>query len=123
MKIDVKITAWEDNESEYLKQDIIHEAALQILNEVMRNCNHYGRTFRDNLKDKIRKILTEEMSTDFKEDVKQLVVNDLSKKFNRTKQVKELKKQYEIDSDEIVKSGLAEMIRDIVKSEIKNCFK
>ena len=47
MNLTFTVTVNED--TDYIKDEIIQAAANQILNEVMRNQDHYGRSFRDNL--------------------------------------------------------------------------
>jgi len=95
-----------------------------MINEVMNNqYEHSGKTFRSKLHDEIRLMLMDIMDTDFKESIKVGVVEDLTKKYVRTKQYKEIKEEFEIDTDAIVKSGMKDLISDIVKVEIKSCFK
>jgi len=50
-------------------------------------------------------------------------MSEFTKKYLRTKQYEEIREQFSIESDKIIKSGLKDVISEIVKSEIKNCFK
>ena len=62
------------------------------------------------------------LDTDFKNEVKQIVCNDLTKRFNRTKEYKELKSEFDIVSDTEIKSDLTKLIGEIVQNEIKKFF-
>lgn len=123
MDINISLKVDGDDSVDSLKYDIIHAAAEQILNEVMRNQDHYGRSFKDKLREEVRNILKEEMGTDFKDEVTSLVSRDLQKKYERTKQYKEIQKELDIKSDAFVKSELAKMIGEIARNEIKSMLK
>lgn len=99
MKLEVAIKAWEDNEAEYLRDNIIKEAANIIINEVMRNQDHYGKTFREDLEATVKKIILKELGTDFKDEVKSAVAEEMSKRYLRTRQARELKEEFGICSD------------------------
>jgi hypothetical protein len=68
-------------------------------------------------------MLIDIMDADFKNEVKDALVLDLEKKYIRTKQYKEVKKQFEILSETEIKAGLKNFISDIVKAEIRAKFK
>jgi len=63
------------------------------------------------------------MDTDFKEEVKNSLVDDLSKKYVKTKQYKEVKEQFDIKSDTEIKNGLKDIVGELVGSEMKKRFK
>jgi len=112
------------NDIDNVEFEIIQEAARQVVNEVLSNrYEHYGRTFKDKLKEEIKTMLIDIMDTDFKNEVKDTLVLDLEKKYIRTKQYKEVKEQFEILSETEIKVGLKDFISDIVKSEIRTKFK
>ena len=123
MKINFSMNI-DNKDLDYLETEIIQEAARQVINEVLSNrYEHYGRTFKDKLKEEIKIMLTEIMDTDFKNEVKDALVLSLEKKYIRTKQYKEVKEQFGILSDTEIKAGLKNFISDIVKAEIRNKFK
>ena len=123
MKINFSMNI-DNKDLDYLETEIIQEAAKQVINEVLSNrYEHYGRTFKDKLKEEIKTMLVDIMDADFKNQVKDSLVIDLEKKYIRTKQYKEVKKQFEILSDTEIKAGLKDFIVDIVKAEIRNKFK
>jgi len=123
MKINFSMNI-DNKDLDYLETEIIQEAARQVINEVLSNrYEHYGRTFKDKLKEEIKIMLTEIMDTDFKNEVKDALVLSLEKKYIRTKQFTEVKEQFGILSDTEIKAGLKNFISDIVKAEIRNKFK
>ena len=114
----------DNKDLDYLEAEIIQESAKQVINEVLSNrYEHYGRTFKDKLKEEIKIMLTEIMDADFKNEVKDALVLSLEKKYIRTKQFTEVKEQFGILSDTEIKAGLKNFISDIVKAEIRNKFK
>lgn len=121
MKINTTIET-KENDVDEIKQKIIHAAAHEMLNEVIRNQDHYGRTFKDDLREEIRSILSETFDLAEKNEIKELVAKDIKSKYIKTKQYKELKDEFDIMSDKDIKSGLREIITDIVKEEIKKYF-
>lgn len=124
MELNVKINVGGDDHVWEVEKAIISEAARQMINEVLNNrYEKSGKTFRDKLHDRVKELLSENMDADFKESVKNDVVDTLSNKYKRTKQYKEIKEAFEIEEDSIIKTGLNAIISDIVKAEIKNCFK
>lgn len=107
-----------------IESEIISEAARQLICEVMNNrYEHPGRTFREKLKDEVKTMMLDIMDTDFKEDVKKTLADELSKKYVKSKQYKEIKEQFSIDNDSLIKSGLKDIIAELVISELKKRWK
>lgn len=120
MNLTFTVTVNED--TDYIKDKIIQAAANQILNEVMRNQDHYGRSFRDNLTDTVIKMINTTLDKDTKEYISEKAKDEIINRYVRTKNYKELKKEFEIISDKEIGNGLEEIISDIVKKEIKKFF-
>lgn len=120
MNLTFTVTVNED--IDYIKDEIIQAAANQILNEVMRNQDHYGRSFRDNLTDTVIKMINTTLDKDTKEYISEKAKDEIINRYVRTKNYKELKKEFEIISDKEIGNGLEEIISDIVKKEIKKFF-
>lgn len=120
MNLTFTVTVNED--TDYIKDEIIQAAANQILNEVMRNQDHYGRSFRDNLTDTVIKMINTTLDKDTKEYISEKAKDEIINRYVRTKNYKELKKEFEIISDKEIGNGLEEIISDIVKKEIKKLF-
>lgn len=120
MNLTFTVTVNED--TDYIKDETIQAAANQILNEVMRNQDHYGRSFRDNLTDTVIKMINTTLDKDTKEYISEKAKDEIINRYVRTKNYKELKKEFEIISDKEIGNGLEEIISDIVKKEIKKFF-
>lgn len=120
MSLTFTVTVNED--TDYIKDEIIQAAANQILNEVMRNQDHYGRSFRDNLTDTVIEMINTTLDKDTKEYISEKAKDEIINRYVRTKNYKELKKEFEIMSDKEIGNGLEEIISDIVKKEIKKFF-
>ena len=124
MKLNFQISIDDDYDLQYIEDDIIDTAARQLITEVMANrYEHYGKTFKEKLEEKVKEILLNTMDADFKSEVKEQISIELAKKFERTKQYKELKDAYSIDSDSVIKSGLKDLVAEMVSEEIKRKFK
>ena len=107
-----------------IEDKIIESAAKQMINEVMNNrYEKSGKTFRDKLINEVKDMLLDVMDIDFKEKVKNSLVDDLSEKYVRTKQYKEVKDQFNIMSDTEIKNGLKDIVGELVGSEMKKRFK
>lgn len=120
MNLTFTVTVNED--ADYIKDEIIQAAANQILNEVMRNQDHYGRSFRDNLTGTVIEMINTTLDKDTKEYITEKAKDEIINRYVRTKNYKELKKEFEIMSDKEISNGLEEIISDIVKKEIKKLF-
>lgn len=120
MNLTFTVTVNEDTDC--IKDEIIQAAANQILNEVMRNQDHYGRSFRDNLTDTVIEMINTTLDKDTKEYISEKAKDEIINRYVRTKNYKELKKEFEIMSDKEIGNGLEEIISDIVKKEIKKFF-
>lgn len=123
MLLNVTINFDEEGSCE-LQREIIEESARQLIKEQLYNrVNGYGKTYRDGVNDCIKKILIDMVDTDFKNDVKNNVVDEISKKYLRTKQFKEIQEDFDIKSDSIIKSGLQAIISDMVNKELSRRLK
>ena len=111
-----------NEDADYIKDEIIQAAANQILNEVMRNQDHYGRSFRDNLTGTVIEMINTILDKDTKEYITEKAKDEIINRYVKTKNYKELKKEFEIMSDKEIGNGLEEIISDIVKKEIKKFF-
>jgi len=107
-----------------IEDKVVESAAKQMINEAMNNrYEKSGKTFRDKLINEVKDMLLDIMNTDFKEEVKNSLVEDLSKKYIRTKQYQEVKEQFNILSDTEIKNGLRDIVSELVGSEMKKRFK
>lgn len=123
MQLNVTID-FNDDASYELQREIIEESARQLIKEQLYNrVNGYGKTYRDSVNDYIKQIILDMVDTDFKNDVKNNVVEDISKKYIRTKQYKEIQEEFSIEGDSIIKSGLQTIISDMVGKELSRRLK
>jgi len=109
MQFNFKVDIIDCNECD-VESEIIQEAAKQLIIEIInsKNNNRYDdRPFRVKLQ----------------EEVKSSLVGDLSKKYIRTKQYQEVKKEFNILSDTEIKNGLKDIVSELVGSEMKKRFK
>ena len=107
-----------------IEDKIVEPAAKQMINEVMNNrYEKSGKTFRNKLINEVKDMLLDVMDTDFKEGIKNSLVEDLSKKYVKTKQYQEVKKEFNILSDTEIKNGLKDIVGELVGSEMKKRFK
>lgn len=123
VKLNFTVETYNDD-VDNIESQIIQEAARQLINEVLNNrYEYYGKTFREKLQDEVKTMMIDVMDTDFKEEVKNTLVNELSKKYEKTKQYKEVKEQFNISSDTEIKAGLKDIVADLVSAEMKKRFK
>lgn len=120
--MDLTFTVTVNEDADYIKDEIIQAVANQILNEVMRNQDHYGRSFRDNLTGTVIEMINTTLDKDTKEYISEKAKDEIINRYVKTKNYKELKKEFEIMSDKEIGNGLEEIISDIVKKEIKKFF-
>ena len=86
MNLTFTVTVNED--TDYIKDEIIQAAANQILNEVMRNQDHYGRSFRDNLTDTVIEMINTTLDKDTKEYISEKAKDEIINRYVRTKNYK-----------------------------------
>ena len=122
MKFNVTIELDSDDTMYDFQTELIKESAKQLINEQYSNYDNYGKTYREKVRSEVKKTLLECMDDNFKEDVKTGVINELSKRFARTKQSKMIVEEFNIQTPD-KKNILNEMVREIVKEEIKNRFR
>lgn len=123
MNLKVNIFVDDDADIENIQNQIIHEAAIQMLNEVMRNQNHYGRSFKDKLTEAVIAMIGNTLDDNMKNEITERIKSDISNKYIRTKQYKELKDEFDIVTDKEIESGLQKIISKLVKSEMQKMFK
>ncbi|MDD4779116.1 MAG: hypothetical protein PHT02_00735 [Tissierellia bacterium] len=112
----------EDCDSVYSLQDeIIYKSSEVLINQLLGNT--YDRT---DLGEKLENIMIEKleslMDLDFKKEVAKKVTDNLANRFEKTMQYKTLKADGEVITDAIIKTGLKDLIADMVKSEMKKVF-
>lgn len=106
---------------EYLQDEIIANVSNSVLEEVL-GYNWEDSEFTKAVENKILRMMENALTTDFKKEVSEKVTENLTIKFEKTKQYKELSKGLEIENDKLIKTGLKDLVAEIVKSEMKKIF-
>lgn len=122
MNLKVNISVDDYTNIEDIQNQIIHEAAVQMLNEVMRNQDHYGKSFKDKLTETVIKMIGNVLDDDMKNEITERVKSDISNKYIRTKQYKELKDEFDIVTDKEIESGLQKIISKLVNQKCRKCL-
>lgn len=123
MKFNISIEMEEYDTIDDLREEIIKESARQIINEQSNNYvgGKYGKTYREKLQDEVKRILLDTLDTDFKESIKEGVIKNISNKFQKTKQCKEVMEQFDIKNS--YKTEFENLVKTFVKEEIQKRFK
>jgi signal recognition particle GTPase len=104
-----------------MKNAIIDEAADKFLQQVFGVWDE-GKSFKA-LERRVVEKMEKLLDSDFKKSVAEKVTENLTNKFEKTKQYKLLKEDKEVLSDGLIKTGLRGLVGDIVRSEMKKVFK
>lgn len=119
------------NHSQAILDVIIEKAAMRIVDESRYS---YKQSISEMVEEKTKSLL-EQIKSDVIKQVSQStykaiqdkiadkLVAELSKKYERSQQYREIKKQFEIENDRDINNGMKTLISDIVKSEVKKIIK
>jgi predicted oxidoreductase len=105
-----------------LQDELLNKASEQLIGNIM-GCLWDKNNSYAILERKVIEKLESIMSADFKKDVSDKVTDNLVKKFEKSKQFKELQSNEEVVTDSVIKSGLKDLVAEIVRSEMKKVFK
>ena len=142
MKIEIDIPVEEfDYESDYDEYDdgnhaksfvniITDKVAAQIINSY----NYDTFSLQTALNDKIKAVekhledtITERISKDSYKPICDKITETISEKiaqrYERSQQYRDIKKQFEIENDSNISTGMKALISDIVRSEVKKIIK
>jgi hypothetical protein len=122
MKLNFTVEIDKYDEVYELEEELLVKASEKFIESVLGNSwdrtDLYGR-----LEKRVIAKLEEIMDVDFKSSVADKVTTNLTKKFEKTKQYKELLHGEEVITDSVIKSGLKDLVAEIVRSEMKKVFK
>ena len=123
MKITVEVEMEEYDTIDDLREEIIKESARQMIDEQLNNYvgEKYEKTYKEKLQDEVKRILLDILDADFKESIKEGVIKNISNKFQRTKQCKEVMEQFDIKNS--YKTEFEKLVKEFVKEEIQKRFK
>lgn len=123
MQLEMKLDIFNSSRVSDIENKVVSEAARMIVCEIFGRRFEHKSPFREMLETEVKKIVINEIDTDFKEEVKNKVTSELSDKFMRTKQFNDIKKEYGIEPDSAIKSGLKQIIAELVREEINKKLK
>jgi len=117
--ITIDVTDYEDLYE--MQNAIIDEAADKFFQQVFGvwDEDKSFKTLERRIVEKMGKLL----DSDFKNSVAEKVTENLTDKFEKTKQYKLLIENEEVLSDGLIKTGLRGLVGEIVRSEMKKVFK
>ena len=122
MKLNFSVEVEQDNDVYSLQDEILYKASETLIHQVLGNT--YDKT---DLGEKLKKAVIEKleviMDVDFKKSVGEKVTENLANKFEKTKQYKSLIGNEEVLSDGLIKTGLRDLVGEIVRSEMKKVFR
>ncbi len=121
MKFNITIDVTDYEDLYEMQNAIIDEAAGEFLQQVFGVWDE-GKSFKA-LERRVVEKMEKLLDVDFKESVAGKVTENLTNKFEKTKQYKSLIKNEEILSDGLIKTGLRGLVGEIVRSEMKKVFK
>jgi hypothetical protein len=107
---------------ESLQDEIIESVSYKFIEQVLGN-EWDDKSLYEKLEQKVLSQIADVMNMDFKNEVSKKVTENLSDRFEKTKQYKALINNEEIVSDGLMKTGLKSLVADLVKSEMKRVFK
>ena len=142
MKIEIDIPIEElDYESDYDEyNDGNHAKALvniitdKVAAQIINSYNYDTFSLQTALNDKIKAIekhledtITERISKDSYKPICDKITETISEKiaqrYERSQQYRDIKKQFEIENDSNISTGMKALISDIVRSEVKKIIK
>lgn len=122
IKLNFTVEIEENDEYFSLQEEIVEKASERFIREVLGNS--WDKTdLYERLEKSVIKKLEDIMDIDFKTSVAEKVTENLSNKFEKSKQYKSLLVGEEIVSDSVMKSGLRDLIAEVVRSEMKKMLR
>ncbi|HEY8805692.1 MAG TPA: hypothetical protein VIM42_11425 [Clostridium sp.] len=122
MKLNFTVDTNESDDIYDLENEILNKVAVLFIGQVLGDT--WSKTdLYEKLEQRVISKLEIIMDTDFKNTVATKVTDNLVKKFERTKQYKELQSNGEVVADSVIKSGLKDLVAEIVRGEMKKVFK
>jgi hypothetical protein len=121
MKLDLTIDIQPEDDIYTIQDEIVYKASELLINQVLGNT--YNKTeIGEKIEETVIKKLENIMDVNFKKTVSEKVTENLAIKFEKTQQYKLLKADKEIITDNLIKTGLKDLVADIVRSEMKKVF-
>lgn len=112
-----------DYDEDYSFQEQILDKATKAFTQQILGSTWEKDSLSHQLEVKINQKVDMIMNKDFKDAVANKAIELLEERFEKSRQYKELVKGSEIETDHAMKTGLRDMVAEIVKSEMKKVFK
>ena len=122
LKLEIDLESYDNIED--ISDRVIEQSANILLDRVMwsrTDCN--DDTLQDRVENKTYEILKNVMDNDFKQRVTDKIVEDFARKYDKTKDAKVIKTEYNINSDAQIKESLRDVIEAMVSQELRKRFK
>jgi hypothetical protein len=121
MKMNITVEIDQNSDINSIQEEIIDRASENVIEQVLGD--YYDDTsLYTKLEKRVIGKLETIMDLDFKNEVAKKVTENLANKFEKTMQYKVLKADGEVITDALIKTGLRDLVADIVKSEMKKVF-
>lgn len=119
------------NHTDAFLEIITDKAAALIVDQIDHDrCVDLYRTISNKVNEvsqRIERQIIESLSKDsyqpITDRIAEAVTDRIGERYERSKQYRELKKQFEIESDRDINSGIRALISDIVKAEVRKIIK
>jgi len=122
MKLNFTVDIDRSDDMYDLQEELLNKASEKFIEGILGN-KWDDTSLYEKLEQRVVSKLEIIMDIDFKDTVATKVTDNLVKKFERTKQYKELQANGEVITDSVIKSGLKDLVAEIVRSEMKKVFK
>ena len=127
MKFNFTIELEECEDGFDLESQIIDAAACEIVNRSLyRACGTSGYTLEEKITNRIENMLDDMVTQEVKKKVVDTAVSNLNAKLagktEKTKLYREAVADLPIDSDAAMRTGLKDMVYDLVKVELRRTF-
>lgn len=121
----------DDNSVKSFMQVVIDRVAEKLLAEI---CGSYKTDINKMLSDKMNYLkqtienkILRELSDDsyavIKNKISENVITEMTNRYERSHQYRDIKKQFEIENESTIKVGMKAIISDIVRAEVKKIIK
>lgn len=117
--IDVLIEMITDKAASLLVQQIDYDYRISLEKTLENKVNNIEKYLETKITERVSKDSYKVISDKITETISQKILE----RYERSKQYRDIKKQFEIESDTAISTGMRALISDIVKSEVKKIIK
>lgn len=117
--IDVLIDMITDKAASLLVQQIDYDYRISLEKTLENKINNVEKYLETKITERVSKDSYKVIS----DKITETVSNKIAERYERSQQYRDIKKQFEIESDSAISTGMKALISDIVKSEVKKIIK